>query len=60
MVAAPIRVAHWAEYGVIDAAGDRLTVDLRRVPYDVEKLLRLFAESEMPHARWWIDSWNAD
>ena len=56
----PIRVAHWAEYGVIDTAGDRLTVDLRRVPYDVGGLLRLFAESEMPHARWWIDSWNAD
>jgi putative phosphoesterase len=56
----PIRVAHWAEYGVVDATRDRMEVDLRRVPFDVDALLRLFADSEMPHARWWIDSWQAD
>ena len=56
----PIRVAHWAEYGIVDSQDGHLTVDLRRVPYDVDDLLRIFAESKMPHARWWIDSWNAD
>ncbi len=56
----PIRVAHWAEYGVIEAVGEYMRVDLRRVPFDVEAHLRLFADSDMPHARWWIDSWNAD
>jgi putative phosphoesterase len=56
----PIRVAHWAEYGIVESQGGHLTVDLRRVPYDVDGLLRIFAESKMPHARWWIDSWNAD
>jgi predicted phosphodiesterase len=55
----PIRVAHWAEYGVIDSAGGRVQVDLQRVPYDVEGLLKLLRESEMPHCSWWIDSWNA-
>ena len=54
-----IRVGHWAEYGVIDAGDERLTVDLRRVPYDVEALLGLLRESGMPHANWWIDSWSA-
>lgn len=56
----PIRVAHWAEYGIVDAEGDRLQIDLRRVPFDVGPLLALFAKSGMPHAQWWIDSWNAD
>jgi putative phosphoesterase len=56
----PIRVAHWAEYGVLDTTGDRLSVDLRRVPFDTDALLRLFAESGMPHSHWWIESWNAD
>ena len=56
----PIRVAHWAEYGVIEMDAGRVRVDLRRVPFDVDALLRLFAASEMPHRRWWIDSWNAD
>ncbi len=56
----PIRVAHWAEYGIVDAEDGRVAVDLRRVPYDVDALLRIFAGSGMPHARWWIESWNAD
>ncbi len=55
----PIRVAHWAEYGVIETDGKHVSVELRRVPFDVDALLRLFAASGMPHAQWWIDSWNA-
>jgi putative phosphoesterase len=55
-----IRVAHWAEYGVIETDGDHVAFELRRVPFDLEALLRLLAESKMPHRRWWIDSWNAD
>jgi diadenosine tetraphosphatase ApaH/serine/threonine PP2A family protein phosphatase len=54
-----IRVAHWAEYGVIESAGGRVRVDLRRVPYDVEALLALLRASDMPHCSWWIDSFNA-
>jgi predicted phosphodiesterase len=54
-----IRVAHWAEYGLVDADGRRLQVDLRRVPFDVDALLRLVAQSDMPHLRWWLDSWTA-
>jgi putative phosphoesterase len=53
-----IRVAHWAEYGVVEAGDGRLKVDLRRVPYDVDALLRVFEASDMPHARWWISSWT--
>jgi putative phosphoesterase len=56
----PIRVAHWAEYGIVEVEGDRSRVDLRRVPFDVDALLRIFGASGMPHAQWWIDSWNAD
>jgi putative phosphoesterase len=56
----PIRVAHWAEYGIVEFDGGHLKVDLRRVPYDVDALLEIFADSAMPHAHWWIESWNAD
>ena len=35
-----------------------LQIDLRRVPCDVDALLRFCRESGMPHAQWWIDSWN--
>jgi predicted phosphodiesterase len=56
----PIRVAHWAEYGILEAVDEHLTVELRRVPYDVDALLRSLADSGMPHAKWWVESWNAD
>jgi predicted phosphodiesterase len=54
-----IRVAHWAEYGVLEAGEGGLKIDLRRVPFDLDGLLRLCRESGMPHAEWWIDSWSA-
>ena len=54
-----IRVAHWAEYGVIDSNGGRVQIDLPRVPSDVEGLLEILRGSDMPHCSWWIDSFNA-
>jgi predicted phosphodiesterase len=53
-----IRVAPWGEYGVIDGSSGHLEIDLRRVPFDVQALLRFCRESGMPHAQWWVDSWN--
>jgi putative phosphoesterase len=53
-----VRVAPWAEYGVIEAGDGRQAVDLRRVPIDVDGLLHFCLESGMPHAQWWVDSWN--
>jgi predicted phosphodiesterase len=53
-----VRVAPWAEYGVIDANEGWLQIDLRRVPIDVEGLLHFCRESGMPHAQWWVDSWS--
>jgi hypothetical protein len=55
-----IRIAHWAEYGIVDTtSNEEVAFELRRVPFDLETLLTLLAESGMPHARWWIDSWRA-
>jgi putative phosphoesterase len=54
-----IRNAHWAEYGLLDVDKGRMAIDVRRTTYDVEALLRIFRESGMPHAEWWIESWSA-
>ena len=53
----PIRISHWAEYGVIGGENGRLSLDLRRTAYDVEAFLKLSLESGMPHAQWWADCW---
>lgn len=53
-----IRNAPWAEYGVITWERGRLSVDLRRVPFDLERLVAAMYASGMPHARWWEEEWR--
>jgi len=55
-----VRIAPWAEYGILGYDNGRLRIDLRRTTYDVDALLRLSLESGMPHAQWWVDSWQRD
>ena len=56
--ASPIRNPPWAEYAVVDAAGNRLSIDLRREPFDVERLVTIALASAMPHAEWWAVDWR--
>ncbi len=53
-----LRNAPWAEYGVIGWEGGRLSVDLRRVPFDLEQLVAAIHTSGMPHADWWEAEWR--
>ena len=55
-----IRIAPWAEYGILGYDEGRLRLDLRRTTYDVGALLDLSLESGMPHAQWWVDSWQRE
>jgi predicted phosphodiesterase len=55
-----IMIAPWAEYGILNSDGGRLQIDLRRTVYDVAAMLELCLSSGMPHARWWVDSWQLD
>ena len=55
-----VRIAPWAEYGILGWDDGRLQVDLRRTTYDVDALLELSLGSGMPHAQWWVDSWQRE
>lgn len=44
----------WAEYMVIGQDGASLDVDLRRVYFDTQDLLKLVAESGLPGSAWWL------
>jgi predicted phosphodiesterase len=55
-----VRIAPWAEYAILTGEEGRLRVDLRRTTYDVEEHLRIARSSGMPHADWWIASWDLD
>ncbi len=56
----PVRVAPWAEYGILRVDGKRVSLDLRRTTYDVEELLSHARASGMPHADWWVGTWATE
>jgi putative phosphoesterase len=56
----PIRISPWAEWGILEGEDGRLSMDLRRTPFDVDAFLKLSLSSGMPHAEWWAKSWSRD
>lgn len=39
----------WAEYAVLSSEGKRISLDLRRVPYDIDELIRIYEASGRPN-----------
>lgn len=50
----------WAEYAILRAGDGGLSIDLRRVRFDVAALLAAVRQSGMPHAEWYAGDWNTD
>ncbi len=55
---APPIILPWAEYAVITGAETGLSVDLRRVNFDIPRLVDTILRSTMPHAREWAAQWQ--
>lgn len=53
------RQISWAEYAVIDAHNDRFSVDLRRIPLDLDRMFADARASGMPALDWWLGLWKA-
>jgi predicted phosphodiesterase len=53
------RRVRWAEYGVIDAAAGRVSIELRRVPLEMGRMLAVARESGLPHLDWWLGRWDS-
>jgi putative phosphoesterase len=56
----PIRISPWAEWGILSGEDERLSMDLRRTPFDVDGFLQMSLSSGMPHADWWVKSWSRE
>ena len=50
----PPHLLPWAEYAIIDQSGNMFDVDLRRVYFDIDGLLKLVKESGLPGTNWWL------
>lgn len=50
----PPSLLPWAEYAIVEQEGNILRVDLRRVNFDIPKLLELVRSSGLPGSDWWL------
>lgn len=48
----------WAEYAILQFYRGQLSVDLRRVPVDVDAVIASAEEAGMPNVEWWADIWR--
>jgi putative phosphoesterase len=49
----------WAEYALITIQNRALEITFRRVPFDFSALQSAVEASNMPHAAWWLEDWQA-
>lgn len=50
--------AAFAEYAIVDLRTDGSSIELHRVPYDVDELIAVILGSDMPHAQEWAGEWR--
>jgi hypothetical protein len=55
-----MRIAPWAEYGLLTCGDGHLSIELRRTDFDVDEFLEVMRASGMPHAEWWAELWTDD
>jgi len=49
----------WAEYACLTCERGRVSVDLRRIPFDIDALTALLARSDIPIRDWWLEQYAA-
>jgi len=48
----------WAEYALVIWENASLSIELKRVPVDIEAVKMAILESGMPCAAWWARDWR--
>jgi hypothetical protein len=54
----PPVILPWAEYAIVTSTPQGISVDLRHVQFDTEKLVAAILGSTMPHAELWAAQWK--
>ena len=52
------RDVHWAEFAIVDVSARGTSIDLRRLPLDLDGVLAAAVESGMPYRDWWAGLWG--
>ncbi|MDX9973599.1 MAG: metallophosphoesterase family protein [FCB group bacterium] len=48
----------WAEYAIVESNNGDVSVQLGRIPFDVQQVSQTAHDRHMPHADWWVALWN--
>lgn len=56
----PPSLLPWAEYAIVEQSKHTFRVDLRRVYFDIPKLVKLIKESDLPGKAWWLRQYGAE
>ena len=54
----PPSLLPWAEYSILEQDGDFLRSDMRRVYFDIDKLLEQVKKSKLPGSAWWFKQYE--
>ncbi len=59
-IGTPDRRPPWSEYAILKSDKDKLGIEFRRAPLDVQAVIKQARKSEMPHAEDWVAPWIAE
>ena len=48
----------WAEYAILDWSEGVLSVDLRRVRFDIDAFWKIVSQSDVPVKDWWLQQYR--
>lgn len=54
----PIGLGPVASYAILSTDADRVSIEFRRVHYDITPAVEAALESGMPHGEWWVTNWQ--
>jgi putative phosphoesterase len=52
------RIPPWAEYALVSGTGGAISVELRRLPLDIESMSHAAARTDFPYVEEWITRWE--
>lgn len=55
----PPKLLPWAEYAILEQTENTFRVDLRRVNFNIPKLIQIVKESDVPGGDWWIEQYTS-
>jgi hypothetical protein len=54
-----VRLSPWAEYGIVELNSKGISIEMKRVVFDTERMTTIAAGSDSPLGNWWKDQYRS-